>query len=82
MRRVTGEEGAEEEVLSENLLPGEQPQSLHAITKAVKCVLSEEDEDRRHHDLRQLPQQGEMARMWDETSPVLLVKAPPEPLST
>ena len=40
--------------------------------------------DERHHDLCQLPVQGEMARSWEETSPDLWVKAvqdlPPEPL--
>ena len=51
---------------------------------AVKVILAEEEVDKRHQDLCQLPAQGEMARSWEETSPVLWVKAvqglPPEPL--
>ena len=66
------------------LLSGAQPQSRRALTRAAKNILAEEEVDERHHDLCQLPVQGEMARSWEETSPELWVKAvqglPPEPL--
>ena len=70
--------------LVQDLLPAVQFQSRQAVARAVKTIIAEEEEDRRHHDLCQLPLQGEMARLWGEKSPVLWVKAvqglPPEPL--
>lgn len=70
--------------LVQDLLPAVQSQSRQAVTRAVKSVIAEEEGDRRHHNLCQLPLQGEMARLWDEASPALWVKAvqglPPEPL--
>ena len=68
----------------QELLPVVPSQSRRAITRAVKSVLAEEEVDKRHHDLCRLPQQGEMVRLWDESSPASWVKAvqglPPEPL--
>ena len=70
--------------LVQDLLPAVQSQSQQAVARAVRTIIVEEEEDWRHHDLCQLPLQGEMARLWDETSPALWVKAvqglPPEPL--
>ena len=68
----------------EELLSGVQPHSRCALTRAAKNILTEEEVDERHQVLCQLPVQGEMARLWEETSPELWVKAvqnlPPEPL--
>ena len=70
--------------LVEEVLPAVQSGSRQAITKAVKSILAGDEVDKRLHDLSQLPQQGEMVRLWDEASPATWVKAvqglPPEPL--
>ena len=68
----------------EEVLPSVRCQSRQAISKAARTILAEEEADERHHNLCQLPQQGEMTRLWEETSPATWVKAvrglPPEPL--
>ena len=70
--------------LVEDLLSGVQSQSRRTVLRAVKTCLAEEEVDKRHQVLCQLPAQGEMARSWEETSPELWVKAvqglPSEPL--
>ena len=65
-------------------MSGGQSQSRRTVSRAAKTIIAEEEGDKRHQDLCQLPAQGEMARSWEKSSPDLWVKAvqglPPEPL--
>ena len=70
--------------LVEDLMSGGQSQSRRTVSRAVKTIIAEEEGDKRHQDLCQLPAQSEMARSWEKSSPDLWVKAvqglPLEPL--
>ena len=71
-------------VLVDSIRTQDHPQSRRALTGAVKTLLAEDEDEGLHLSLCQLPAQGEMARAWEDNSPVLWVRAvqqlPPEPL--
>ena len=70
--------------LVDSILSQDNPQSRRALSRAVKTLVAESDDDERHQSLCYLPSQGEMARSWGDTSPELWARAvhdlPPEPL--
>ena len=45
------------------------------LSRAVKTLVAEADDDERHQSLCYLPSQGEMARSWGDTSPELWARA-------
>ena len=71
-------------VLVDSIRTQDHLQSRRALTGAVKTILAEDEDEGLHLSLCQLPAQGEMARAWEDNSPVLWVRAvqqlPPEPL--